>query len=150
MGNLGGNNKETSRRDFLKAVSMTSAIGLTSGHNFAGHASGLSIEADIDHSAPPASAGIKKFIAMQISPQSFVDEGVDKCLDMLQEKGRVNVIMPVSFSYGWELDGHQVHGRPLPDHGAQTYDDIRGGSYTKVNPEFYRDSPLLQGIRAPE
>jgi hypothetical protein len=97
-------------------------------------------------SPPPAD---ERLIAMQVSAQSFVDEGVERCLDTLQQKGGVNVIMPVAFSYGWELDGRQVHSRPLPDHGAQAYDEIRGGSYTKVNPEFFADS-AVRDIRASE
>lgn len=68
--------------------------------------------------AAAASAPGKKFIAMQLSAQSFVDEGVDNCLEILQQKGGVNVIMPTAYSYGWEPDGRQVHERPLPDHGA--------------------------------
>ena len=99
--------------------------------------------------AAPPNTSRKQFIAIQVGPQSFVDEGVDKCLDTLQQKGGVNVVMPLAYSYGWELDGRQVHGQPLPDHGVQAYDQIHGGSYTKVNPEFYVNSPL-KNIRAPE
>jgi hypothetical protein len=132
-------NGETSRRDFLKAASMASAVAVAGGHS-------LTALAESGAAAPPD----KKFVAMQISPVSFVDEGVDKCLDILQQKAGVNVIMPTAYSYGWELDGRQVHGRPLPDHGVQAYDEIHGGSYTKVNPQFYKESPILEGLRAPE
>lgn len=93
--------------------------------------------------------GKKKFVAIQIGARSFVDEGVDKCLDTLQEKGGVNVVMATVFTYGTGLAGRQVHGEPLPDHGVQSYDDIHGGSYTKVHPEFYSDSPI-RDLRAPE
>jgi hypothetical protein len=43
-----------------------------------------------------------------------VDEGVDKCLDTLQEKGAVNWLLPTVFTYGRGLAGRQVPGRPLP------------------------------------
>ena len=58
-------------------------------------------------------------------------------------------------------DVHRVHLRaracrptnsgaqPLPDHGVQEYDQIHGGSYTKVHPEFYANS-VIKDIRAPE
>jgi hypothetical protein len=130
---------DTSRREFLKAASLTAAAAAI------GEAPLLAAQ-----QATTAASPGKKFIAMQISAQSFVDEGVDKCLDTLQQKAGVNVIMPVAYSYGWELDGRQVHERPLPDHGAQSYDEIHGGSYTAVHPEYYRDSPILDGLRAPE
>ncbi len=132
---------DTSRREFLKAASLTAAAAAI------GESSVLA--AGQTPTAQSAAPG-KKFVAMQISAQSFVDEGVDKCLDTLQQKGGVNVIMPVAYSYGWELDGRQVHERPLPDHGVQAYDEIRGGSYTAVHPEYYRDSPIFDGLRAPE
>lgn len=93
--------------------------------------------------------GKKKFVAIQIGARSFVDEGVDKCLDTLQETGGVNTLMATVFTYGTGLAGRQVHGEPLPDHGVQSYDEIHGGSYTKVHPEFFSDSPI-RDIRAPE
>ena len=91
----------------------------------------------------------QRFIAIQIGARSFVDEGVDKCLDTLQEKASVNVLMPTVFTYGRGLSGRQIPGLPLPDHGVQSYDEVHGGSYTKVHPEFYTKS-VIQDIRAPE
>jgi hypothetical protein len=91
----------------------------------------------------------QRFVAIQIGARSFVDEGVDKCLDTLQEKASVNVLMPTVFTYGRGLSGRQIPGLPLPDHGVQSYDEIHGGSYTKVHPEFYAKS-VIQDIRAPE
>jgi hypothetical protein len=91
----------------------------------------------------------QKFVAIQIGARSFVDEGVDKCLDTLQEKASVNVLMPTVFTYGRGLSGRQIPGLPLPDHGVQSYDEVHGGSYTKVHPEFYAKS-VIQDIRAPE
>jgi hypothetical protein len=97
----------------------------------------------------PDTGAKQRFIAIQIGARSFVDEGVDKCLDTLQEKASVNVLMPTVFTYGRGLSGRQIPGLPLPDHGVQAYDEIHGGSYTKVHPEFYPKS-VIQDIRAPE
>lgn len=133
-----GNTKETSRRDFLKGMSVASAAALTGSRSFASPAA-----------QPAASAAGKKFIAIQIGARSFVDEGVDRCLDTLQEKAAVNVLMPTVFTYGRGLAGRQIPGLPLPDHGVQAYDEIHGGSYTKVHPEYYAKS-VIQDIRAPE
>ncbi|MGC2638539.1 MAG: hypothetical protein WA294_15250 [Acidobacteriaceae bacterium] len=74
---------------------------------------------------------------------------MEECLDTLQEKGGVNAAMATVFTYGTGLAGRQVHGEPLPDHGVQSYDEVHGGSYTKVHPEFYNESPVRY-IRAPE
>lgn len=144
-----GTSKDPSRREFIRTASL-GAIAAALGER---QSLAANPPAAAQATAKPATAASdpgKRFVAIQISAQSFVDEGVEKCLDTLKEKGGVNVIMPVAYSYGWELDGRQVHERPLPDHGAQAYDEIRGGSYTAVHPEFYKDSPILDGLRAPE
>ena len=104
----------------------------------------------MDQAEAARSAGAdKKLVAIQIGARSFVDEGVDKCLDTLEEKCAVNVLMPAVFTYGRGLAGRQIPGLPLPDHGVQAYDQIHGGSYSKVHPEFYSKS-IIQDIRAPE
>jgi hypothetical protein len=150
MDNSVGSSNETSRRKFLKEVSMTSALALAGGTAFARASS----EGQLSNQSGQSSAAqnrteSKKFVAIQIGARSFVDEGVDKCLDTLQEKASVNVLMPTVFTYGRGLAGRQIPGLPLPDHGVQTYDEIHGGSYTKIHPEFYRNS-VIRDVRAPE
>src|SRR6202167_4667383 len=141
--------KCASRRNFLKELAAIPAVALAGGKSFGVDANRPAEPAKVYPRARFASDG-KRFVAIQIGGRSFVDEGVDKCLDTLQETGGVNVLMPTVFTYGTGLAGRQVHGRPLPDHGVQAYDEIHGGSYTKVNPGFYKDSPILEGLRAPE
>ena len=144
-----GNKTEASRRNFLKGLSalpLATFVGNGSlvGWQAAPRAANL---AQANPAQTPAKG--KKFVAIQIGARSFVDEGVDKCLDTVQEKGRVNVLMSTVFTYGRGLAGRQVPGRPLPDHGVRDYDEIHGGSYTRVHPEFYGDS-VIKDIRAPE
>src|SRR5215469_2950069 len=136
---------DSSRRDFLLRAGMASAL-------FASGRAGATTPQVTSSSTPPARQNArpeKPFIAIQIGARSFVDEGVEKCLDTLQEKARVNVLMPTVFTYGRGLSGRQIPGQPLPDHGVQEYDEIHGGSYTKIHPEYYADS-VIQNIRAPE
>jgi hypothetical protein len=56
-------------------------------------------------------------IGIQIGAISFVDEGVNKVLDILQEKGSVNTLFISSFTYDLGTGGRKVPGRALPDHG---------------------------------
>lgn len=143
------NKKESSRRSFLKGVGALPLAALA-GEGTLMAWQGAARAAGAAQSPPAQSpAKGKRFVAIQIGARSFVDEGVDKCLDTLQEKGRVNVLMSTVFTYGRGLAGRQVPGRPLPDHGVQEYDEIHGGSYTQVHPEFYADS-VIKDIRAPE
>jgi len=97
----------------------------------------------------PAPKDGKRFVAIQVGARSFVDEGVDRVLDTFQQKAGVNVVMPAVFTYGRGLAGRQTPGQPLPDHGAQEYDEIYGGSYSKLYPEFSSQS-VIQNVRAPE
>jgi hypothetical protein len=85
-------------------------------------------------------------VAIQVGARSFVDEGVDGCLDTFQKLGGVNTLMAAVFTYGGGLAGR---GQPLADHGAQVRDQIHGGSYTAVHPEFYEGSPI-RDFRAPD
>lgn len=99
--------------------------------------------------SPAASPSRPPMVAIQIGAVSFVDEGVDKCLETLASTGGVNTLMAAVFTYGTGLAGRQSHDQPLPDHGVQKYDRIHGGSYTAIHPEFYANS-VIKDIRAPD
>ena len=142
--------KNKSRRDFLKQAGMVPAMMIASRLVNAQQAEAVGRAASSRPAYSERDQGrTKPFIAIQIGARSFVDEGVDKCLDTLQEKASVNVLMPTVFTYGRGLAGRQIPGQPLPDHGVQQYDEIHGGSYTKVHPEYYANS-IIRNIRAPE
>jgi hypothetical protein len=122
------------RRDFLKGLTVMPAAAMA-----------------MQRAAATKGGEGKKPVGIQIGARSFVDEGVDRCLDTLQEKGAVNWLLPTVFTYGRGLAGRQVPGRPLPDHGVQEYDEIHGGSYTRLHPEFYAGSVINpKDVRAPE
>src|SRR2546426_256847 len=101
------------RRDFMK----TAAVGAP------------------PHAAPPA----KKMIGIQVGAISFVDEGFDKVLDIFQERASINTLFLAVFTYGRGIAGRQVPGQPLPDHGKQEYDQLHGGNFAAVHPQYYKD-----------
>src|SRR5258708_23881145 len=90
-------------------------------------------------------------IGMQIGAVSFVDEGVEPVLDLLQSKGAVDTIYLTTFTYGRGLAGRQIPGQPFPDHGVRESDEktFHGGNYATPHPAFYRDTALKQ-TRAPD
>jgi hypothetical protein len=90
-------------------------------------------------------------IGMQVGAVSFVDEGVPKVLDVFQQSAYVNTLFVATFTYGRGIAGRQVPGQPLPDHGKQEYDTdtFKGGSYTRVHPQYYRDT-VIKEFRAPD
>jgi len=145
-----GKQNESSRRDLLKGIAGLPALASAAGGRLTARAgrSETARSASQNRDAP-ASSSRKKFVALQIGARSFVDEGVDKCLDTIQERAGVNVLMSTVLTYGTGLAGRQTRPTPLPDHGGQEYDQVHGGSYTKVHPEFYANS-VIKDIRAPE
>src|SRR5215475_2195168 len=102
-------------------------------------------------STPRAPAATSKMVGIQVGAVSFVDEGVTKVLDIFQQSAYVNALFVATFTYGRGIAGRQVPGQPLPDHGAQKYDTdtFKGGSYTRVHSQYYKDT-VLQSFRAPD
>ncbi|MBM3746899.1 MAG: transposase [Acidobacteria bacterium] len=97
--------------------------------------------------APPPA---RKMIGIQVGAVSFVDEGVEAVLDIIQQRAYVNTLFLASFTYGRGIAGRQVPGQPLPDHGKQEYDlDFHGGNYAAVHPQYYANTVLKQ-TRAPD
>jgi hypothetical protein len=80
-----------------------------------------------------------------------VDEGIDRTLDILQERGAVNTIFLTTFTYGRGLAGRQIPGQPFPDHGVQESDEgfFHGGNYATPHPRYYEGISLKQ-TRAPD
>jgi hypothetical protein len=90
-------------------------------------------------------------VGIQVGAVSFMDEGVDKCLDVFQQDGGVNTLFIATFTYGRGIAGRQVPGQPLPDHGKQQYDTdtFHGGCYTRVDPKYFSNT-AFKNFRAPE
>lgn len=95
---------------------------------------------------------MKKTIGIQIGPDSFVDEGTDKVLDILQERG-VNTIYLSTFTYDKGITGRQMPDKPLPGHGMHESDDkfFHGGNFATPNPQFYKNTSIKgEKLRAPD
>ena len=90
-----------------------------------------------------------KMIGVQIGAISFVDEGTEKVLDILQERASVNTLFLAVFTYGRGIAGRQIPGYPLPDHGKQVYDlNYHGGNFATPHPQYYKNS-VIQPEHAP-
>ena len=133
--------KQKSRRAFIKNSAALTAIAA------AGPLAGLS-PLDAFAAKPPAAAMIH---GIQIGAVSFVDEGVDKVLDIMQKRGAINTLFLTTFTHGRGLGGRQIPGQPFPDHGSQESDEqtYYGGNYATPHPEYYKNT-VLKGARAPE
>ncbi len=127
------------RREFLKAGAGLAALAT---------AGSLPADSVLGAAEPPA---VRKSTGIQIGAVSFADEGTEKVLDILQERGAIDTIYLTTFTYGRGLAGRQIPGHPFPDHGAQQSDErfFHGGNYATPHAEFYRDTPLKE-TRAPD
>ncbi len=95
----------------------------------------------------------KTFVGIQIGAISFVDEGVEPVLDLLQEKAGVNALFISALSWSRGNAGRAAYG--FPDHGVQEPDHLKGGAFFRPNPDFYGPTdhkhftapdPLYQGF----
>ena len=89
---------------------------------------------------PAVTARDSKFVGIQVSPISFVDEGVEGVLDTLQSRVGVNVLFIGTVSWlGLKIGrsiSHEIDG--WPDHGVSEPAPLRGGAYVRTRPEYYR------------
>jgi hypothetical protein len=88
-------------------------------------------------------------VAIQVGAISFADEGVERVLDIVQERAGVNALMLACFTFTRGTGGRQVPGQPLPDHGVQEYDNFIGGSFTAIHPQYYAKTCITE-FRAPD
>src|SRR5689334_19600277 len=82
---------DSSRRDFLKGLTTLPLLAMLQAKPSPAGPAALSTAQTA--AAPAAGKDGGKFVAIQIGGRSFVDEGVEKVLDVLQEKAGVNVLM---------------------------------------------------------
>lgn len=90
-----------------------------------------------------------KFVGIQISPISFIDEGVEAVLDTLQSRVGVNVLMIGTVSWLGLKSGrsisHALDG--WPDHGVPEPFAMKGGAYFEPDPAYYQKT-LIKDFKA--
>ena len=91
----------------------------------------------------------EKFVGIQVSPISFVDEGTDAVLDTLHDRVGVNVLMLGTVSWLGLKTGrsisHALDG--WPDHGVPEPFTMKGGAYFNPDPRFYANT-MIKDFRA--
>ena len=90
-----------------------------------------------------------KFVGIQVSPISFIDEGIDTVLDTLKDRVGVNVLMLGTVSWLGLKTGrsisHALDG--WPDHGVPEPFTMKGGAYFNPDPRYYSKT-LIKDFRA--
>ena len=87
----------------------------------------------------------ENFVALQVKPFSWVDEGIDRVLDNLQQKGNVNTVFAYTFDY--EESRLRKNGSiPLPDHGVSG-SQLVGGAFYDYDPKYFQNT-ILRDFRS--
>ena len=80
------------------------------------------------------------WVGIQISPHAMLDEGIENCLDILQERAQVNTLVCYSHTY------HASYQRPrhvMADHGYGTKELSKRNlprRWVRTSPELYKDT----------
>lgn len=124
---------EFTRRDFVQLLTAASA------------ASGLLAHAEtkaLPVAAKTRTVNRKDLVATQVKAYAWQDEGIEKLLDNLQEKGNVNTV----FAFTFLSEPTDVSGDiPLPDHGtfSKAHPEI-GGAFYDYDLKYFADTTLKQ------
>jgi hypothetical protein len=89
----------------------------------------------------------KTWVGIQIGAISFIDEGVEPVLDLLQEKAGVNALLISALSWSYGNAGRATHG--FPNHGVAEPDNLQGGAFFEVDPQHY-EGALMRRFAAPD
>src|SRR5581483_8049445 len=89
----------------------------------------------------------KNFVAIQVKPYAWVDEGIEQVLDNLQ-KGEVNTVWAYTYDYS-EARMKPNGPIPLPDHGKAGSPDFVGGAFYDYDPKYFTNT-VLKDFRSPD
>jgi len=99
--------KGSSRRSFLKRITAASfaAMQPTLVNDAKSLPPPLTTNQGQSNTVPTRAQPNKRFIAIQVGAVSFVGEGVERVLDLLQEKAHINALLLAVFTYGRGIAG---------------------------------------------
>ena len=127
------------RRQFIQTTGLAALATTVGTARFTG--------ATEDEDRPVDSRDEQPDVAIQLSPWSVFDEGVDRCLDLLQETAGINILMPYVYTYSYYDKGRRL-ANLAPDHGNVPIDP-KTREMTKIwvrtDNRFYKDTRLRHG-----
>jgi hypothetical protein len=135
-------NSKMDRRQFVQLLGAVSTeLGLQVVQTTNAHAEPQAMP--LKHAeSRAATINRKNVVAIQVKPFCWVDEGIDKVLDTIQEKGNVNTV----FVYTYDYDQSRITKggtKPLPDRGKYSSSSPRtGGAFYDYDLKYFRDTTL--------
>jgi len=129
------------RRDFIRALAALVAA--------AGVGLELTDRGEASQAVPPAVPKGPKdnLVGIQMGPHTMLDEGIDRCLDLIQETAAINTLFIYSHAYGGDL--HKPlqwlatdHGVPPRDQRARKLPLV----WVKQHDRYFKDTTLRHQI----
>jgi hypothetical protein len=141
---------EFNRRKFVQLLGALSAeLGLA-GESLSGGAQEPTHRTAVSQGNRSATINRKNVVGIQVKPFAWIDEGIDKLLDTLQEKGNVNTVFVYTYDYdpNRTTEGGPI---PLPDHGKYgPAGKLRtGGAFYDYDQKYFRGT-TLKDFRSPD
>jgi hypothetical protein len=133
------NSAQLQRRAFVKVCGACAAF-LTEADQRSATASPQTARNTVKHRP--------NFVAIQVKPYAWVDEGIDQLLDNIQKRGAVNTVWAYTFDFS-EARMTRNGTIPLPDHGVEGSPNFTGGAFYDYDPRFFRNTSLTE-FRAPD
>ena len=130
---------DVSRRKFVQLVSAISGCAAMG-------AKAQSTQSKLKTAPSPAPRSVtrnrKNLVATQVKAYAWQDEGIEKLLDNLQEKGNINTV----FAFTFLSEPTDVSGRiPLPDHGTYSKADPEiGGAFYDYDLKYFAGTTLKE------
>ncbi len=90
----------------------------------------------------------KNFVAIQVKPYAWADEGVDRVLDNIQQKGAVNTVWAYTYDYS-EAGMTSNRSIPRPDHAVDGSPRFVVGAFYDYDRKYFYDT-ILKDFRSPD
>jgi hypothetical protein len=81
-----------------------------------------------------------RFVGAQVGAISFIDEGVERTLETLAERGAVNAVCVSALSWARGNAGRALFS--FPDHGVAEPDNLQGGAFFRPDARYYEGTSL--------
>jgi hypothetical protein len=128
------------RREFMRRMALGMAAA-GAGLERAGEASARGRNTGVPQQATPA-APAPMFTGIQMGPHTLLDEGIDRCLDLVQRTAGINAVL--TYSHAFHGDLRKPASALAPDHGVPPR--VGRGPLPSVwvrhRDEYFRDTRL--------
>lgn len=129
----------TARRDFIRALAAT-AGALGAGWRWPEGVEAAPAQVPSATARPPRAA---RMVGIQMGPHTILDEGFDRCLDLIQRTAAINTLFVYSHAYGGDLKKPlnwlaTDHGVPPKPQQTRNLPQV----WVKQHDQYFKDTTL--------